>query len=93
VLVNIGLLTPALSFPQGGRRRERKNGAGIKMQPAPGIHFASENASFAPAASPAAGARRMGPVMIADLRKKFCQSLARHLTEKIYCLSSNVTQT
>jgi hypothetical protein len=25
-LVNIGLLTPALSFPQSGRRRGRKNG-------------------------------------------------------------------
>jgi hypothetical protein len=57
------------------------------------IHFTKENASFAPAASPLSGVRRMGPVMIADLRKKFRQSLARHLTEKIYCLSSNVTQT
>jgi ribosomal protein S3AE len=56
-------------------------------------HFTNENASFAPAASPVSAARRIGQVMIADLRKKFRQSLARHLTEKIYCLSSNVTQT
>jgi hypothetical protein len=51
--------------------------------------FTNENASFAPAVSPVSGVRRIGPVMIADLRKKFRQSLARHLTEKNYWLSSN----
>jgi hypothetical protein len=51
--------------------------------------FASANASFAPVFSSVSGARRIGQVMIANLRKKFCQSLARRLTEKFYRLSSN----
>jgi len=34
-------------------------------------HFTNENASFASAASPVSGARRMGQVIIANLRKNF----------------------
>jgi hypothetical protein len=51
--------------------------------------FASKSASFAPAAPPVSGVRRMGLVINANLRKKSQQSSARHLTEKFYWLSSN----
>jgi hypothetical protein len=33
------------------------------------IHFANENAPFAPVFSPASGARRIGPVIIVNLQK------------------------
>jgi hypothetical protein len=49
--------------------------------------FANKNASFAPAFSPVSGIRRMGPVMIANLRKKnpliFSQALDRKKLEFI----------
>ena len=51
------------------------------------IHFTNENASFTPVSSPAAGARSIGPVMIANLRKKnpliFDQALDRKKIEFI----------
>jgi hypothetical protein len=42
---------------------------GMGAKAAFAIHFTNENASFAPAASPVSGTRRIGPVMIANLRK------------------------